>query len=40
MTVNGLADRLRPDADMVSVARLLKGPDADLADKRRQWERT
>jgi hypothetical protein len=32
MTVNRLADRLRADADFVSVARLLKGPDADLAD--------
>lgn len=32
MTVNRLADRLRTDADAVSVARLLKGPDADLAD--------
>jgi hypothetical protein len=32
MTVNRLADRLRADADVVSVARLLKGPDADLAD--------
>ena len=32
MTVNRLADRLRGDPDMVSVARLLAGPDADLAD--------
>jgi len=32
MTVNRLADKLRADADVVSVARLLKGPDADLAD--------
>jgi hypothetical protein len=32
MTVNRLADRLRADADVVSVARLLTGPDADLAD--------
>ncbi|HXL93266.1 MAG TPA: BREX-2 system adenine-specific DNA-methyltransferase PglX [Streptosporangiaceae bacterium] len=32
MTVNRLADRLRADADVVSVARLLVGPDADLAD--------
>ena len=32
MTVNRLADRLRGDADVVSVARLLSGPDADLAD--------
>ena len=32
MTVNRLADRLRADADVVSVARLLDGPDADLAD--------
>jgi hypothetical protein len=32
MTVNRLADRLRADADVVSVARLLKGPDADLAE--------
>jgi hypothetical protein len=32
MTVNRLADRLRADADVVSVARLLNGPDADLAD--------
>jgi hypothetical protein len=32
MTVNRLADRLRADADVVSVARLLAGPDADLAD--------
>jgi hypothetical protein len=31
-TVNRLADRLRADADVVSVARLLEGPDADLAD--------
>jgi Domain of unknown function (DUF7008)/Eco57I restriction-modification methylase len=31
MTVNRLADKLRADADMVSVARLLAGPDADLA---------
>lgn len=32
MTVNRLADRLRTDADVVSVARLLRGPDADLGD--------
>jgi len=32
MTVNRLADRLRADAEMVSVARLMAGPDADLAD--------
>ena len=32
MTVNRLADRLRGDADVVSVARLFRGPDADLAD--------
>jgi hypothetical protein len=32
MTVSRLADRLRGDADVVSVARLLHGPDADLAD--------
>ena len=32
MTVNLLTDRLRPDADVVAVARLLKGQDADLAD--------
>lgn len=32
MTVNNLADRLRADPDFVSVARLLAGPDADLAD--------
>ncbi|MEV4296064.1 BREX-2 system adenine-specific DNA-methyltransferase PglX [Microbispora rosea] len=32
MTVNRLADKLRADADVVSVARQLKGPDADLAD--------
>ena len=32
MTVNRLADRLRGDADVVSVARLFGGPDADLAD--------
>ena len=32
MTVNRLADRLRGDADVVSVARLFSGPDADLAD--------
>ena len=32
MTVNRLADRLRADADVVSVTRLLAGPDADLAD--------
>jgi hypothetical protein len=36
MTVNRLADRLRADADVVSVARLLKGPDADLADVLRE----
>ena len=32
MTVNRLADRLRADPDVVAVARLLAGPDADLAD--------
>src|ERR1700722_6411841 len=32
MTVNRLADRLRTDTDVVSVARLLAGPDAALAD--------
>jgi hypothetical protein len=32
MTVNRLADRLRANADVVTVARLLAGPDADLAD--------
>jgi hypothetical protein len=32
MTVNRLADRLREDADFVSVARLYAGPDADLAE--------
>ena len=32
MTVNRLADRLRADAEVVAVARQLKGPDADLAD--------
>ncbi len=32
VTVNRLADRLRADADVVSVARLLEGPDADLVD--------
>lgn len=32
MTVNRLADRLRADPDIVSVARLLAGPDAELAD--------
>jgi hypothetical protein len=32
VTVNRLADRLRADADVVSVARLLDGPDADLVD--------
>ena len=32
MTVNRLADRLRPDADVVSVARLYAGQDADLFD--------
>jgi hypothetical protein len=31
MTVNRLADRLRGDADFVSVARLYAGPDKDLA---------
>jgi hypothetical protein len=31
MTVSRLADRLRSDADFVSVARLYAGPDADLA---------
>ena len=32
MTVNRLADRMRGDADVVSVARLFGGQDADLAD--------
>ena len=32
MTVNRLADRLRGDADFVSVARLYAGQDAELAD--------
>jgi hypothetical protein len=32
MTVNRLADQLRTDAEVVAVARRLKGPDADLAD--------
>ena len=32
VTADRLADRLRADADVVSVARLLDGPDADLAD--------
>ena len=32
MTVNRLADRLRADAEVVSVARQLAGPDADLFD--------
>ena len=32
MTVNRLADLLRPDADVVSVARLYAGQDADLFD--------
>ncbi|MEV4078772.1 BREX-2 system adenine-specific DNA-methyltransferase PglX [Nonomuraea fuscirosea] len=32
LSVNRLADKLRADEDVVSVARLLKGPDADLAD--------
>ncbi len=32
MTVNRLADRLRADPDIVSVARLRAGPNADLAD--------
>ena len=32
MTVSRLADRLRSNADIVSVARLYAGPDADLAD--------
>ena len=32
ITVNRLADRLRENPDIVSVARLLSGPDADLAD--------
>jgi hypothetical protein len=32
MTVSRLADRLRGDADFVSVARLYAGPDVDLAD--------
>ena len=36
MTVNRLADRLRSHADAVSVARLLKGLDADLADVLRE----
>lgn len=36
MTVNRLADRLRDNADVVSVARLYAGTDADLADVLRQ----
>jgi hypothetical protein len=32
MTVSRLADRLRCDADVIAVARLLSGPDADLAE--------
>ena len=32
MTVNRLADRLRADAEVIAVARELKGADADLAD--------
>ena len=32
VTVNRLADRLRADANVISVARLLDGPDADLMD--------
>jgi len=32
MTLSRLADRLRGDADVVSVARLFSGPDADLGD--------
>jgi hypothetical protein len=32
MTVNRLADRLRSDADFLSVARLYAGPDADLGE--------
>jgi hypothetical protein len=36
MTVNRLADRLRKDADVVSVARLLRGLDADLGDVLRE----
>ena len=32
VTISRLADRLRADADFVSVARLFGGPDADLAD--------
>ncbi|MEU7833663.1 BREX-2 system adenine-specific DNA-methyltransferase PglX [Nonomuraea sp. NPDC049129] len=32
MSVDRLADKLRADDDVVSIARLLKGPDADLAD--------
>src|SRR5260370_37744459 len=31
MAVNRLADKLRPGADVVSVARLLAGPDVDRA---------
>jgi hypothetical protein len=36
MTVNVLTDRLRADAEVVAVARQLKGPDADLADVLRE----
>ncbi len=36
MTINRLADRLRADAEVVAVARQLKGPDADLADVLRE----
>ena len=36
MTVNRLADRLRTDADVVSVARLLRGRDAELGDVLRE----
>lgn len=32
VSANRLADKLRTDEDVVSVARLLKGPDADLAE--------
>ena len=36
MTVNRLADLLRADAEVVAVARQLRGPDADLADVLRE----
>jgi hypothetical protein len=32
MTINRLADRLRVDADVIAVARRLKGPEADLSE--------